>query len=696
MYLAKLQLKNWRTYADAEFDFKEPAGRRSVVLVGALNGRGKTSFLTSLYLGLFGRFGLRYCEGYTTAPDGDPATYRQAIERFRRDVAARDEPTEIDITFSPTVAEVDEEAVRVVRRWHFTGTNKLKQNEYEEVAVYMGGKLVKLPRESDPITAAHERIERTLFPAHVSPAFFFDGEQAQRLIENMGEAGIRKAVEVMFGTKVLGEVAKTISEYLGRARANVGGARRASDRQKQMEEKVVERDHLNAHIAKIQEDHIRLEHEKDTKERDRARLQEELARLGGAAGADAAKLQGEIAKADKARQEAEHALASVVRRLGISLALTRLEPAIVNRLKSEESREAWEGLRRGTIENKEKVLAVALPEPAEADPLLGNLPAGVRAQVRDRFIEALERIYNPPPLNCAPDFIMGHIRGESRPKALAMLAEASNTGAGHAKAAAKKVRETREAQEELKAKNDRIQHLPKATTEIKESLDGLNGENQQISRKLGLLEAEIKKCKADLHTLNEEIGRVQEELARLEPEQKRIAVSERIGRAVNDLLDVLRPTTTKRLEDQVTEHFLRIADPKFQGGKVLLPHGATPEFEWPNGNRLPLETLSGFEKRSFGIAFSLALAGITQRRVPLVIDTPLGNADSKYRPRALRALADFDIDQVIILTHDQEVTPQLSRHIDKAINQTFLIELCSREEGSLVSPNKYFEGYDGS
>lgn len=44
-----------------------------------------------------------------------------------------------------------------------------------------------------------------------------------------------------------------------------------------------------------------------------------------------------------------------------------------------------------------------------------------------------------------------------------------------------------------------------------------------------------------------------------------------------------------------------------------------------------------FEKRSFGIAFSLALAEITKRRIPLVIDTPLGNADSEYRPRTLKS-----------------------------------------------------------
>jgi len=43
MFLSKLQLQNWRTYADADFNFNPPSDRRSVVLVGAMNGHGKTS-----------------------------------------------------------------------------------------------------------------------------------------------------------------------------------------------------------------------------------------------------------------------------------------------------------------------------------------------------------------------------------------------------------------------------------------------------------------------------------------------------------------------------------------------------------------------------------------------------------------------------------------------------------------------------
>jgi DNA sulfur modification protein DndD len=144
------------------------------------------------------------------------------------------------------------------------------------------------------------------------------------------------------------------------------------------------------------------------------------------------------------------------------------------------------------------------------------------------------------------------------------------------------------------------------------------------------------------------------------------------------------------LEEYVTKYFLKIADQRFRGGKICLPAGGAPEFEWADGTRQALETISGFEKRSFGIGFSLALAEIIRRRIPLIIDTPLGNADSEYRPRTLQALTDFDLDQVIILTHDEEVTPKLVDKIRPSILQTYLVEFKGREHGSTVHANRYF------
>mgnify|MGYP001567981618 CR=1 FL=1 len=692
MYLSRLHLHNWRSYADGVFEFNEPTSKKSVVLVGAMNGHGKTSFLVSLYLGLFGRFGLRYCEGFNLADESDISSYRLAIKKYRRNSAIPEEPTIIDVTLTPTIADSNEEEVRVVRRWFFSGKNEPKFGEgFEEVDLYVGGRLQKRGElEKDPLVQAHERIERNLFPAHVAPAFFFDGEQAQKLIENMGESGIKKAVEVMFGTKVIGELAETMSQYLVRARQGVGGKKKSSDRQVELDEKVKKRDELNQRIAKLQADHIKLERDKDEKDRERNNLQEDLARLGGAGNADAATLQGEYVKAEREEGDAEKAVTVAAKSLGIALAMSRLAPSILNRLKAESSLESWEGLKRGTVENKDKVVAAALPEPPENDPLLGNLSSEVREKVRERFLDALSSIYNPQPPDCAKEYLLGHVKGDARSKLLLQLAQVQAAGSDEAKDAARRLRAAREALEDAKVKAERLNNLPQATKDIRARLDMLNTLNQEISRKLGALENEIRKLKSDLHTLNEEIGRIQEELARLGPEQKRIAVAERVTRALEDLQEQLKPTTASRLEEYVTKHFLTIADQRFRNGRIRLPMGGAPEIEMENGTRALLEMLSGFEKRSFGIAFSLALAEITRRRIPLVIDTPLGNADSEYRPRTLQALKDFDLDQVIILTHDEEVTPRLADTIKSSISQTFLVNFEGQGKGSVVQPDAYF------
>ena len=105
-----------------------------------------------------------------------------------------------------------------------------------------------------------------------------------------------------------------------------------------------------------------------------------------------------------------------------------------------------------------------------------------------------------------------------------------------------------------------------------------------------------------------------------------------------------------------------------------------------------IEMMSGFERRAFGISFSLALAEITQRRIPLVIDTPLGNADQDYRRRLLKALTNVDLDQIIILTHDAEITEELVEEIENQIRQTFLVEFDQHRHESILKPDRYFFG----
>ena len=114
MYLSRIRLQNWRSYVDQTFVFPKPSSRKPLVLVGAMNGHGKTSLLIALYVGMFGRFGIRYCEGLSADAETDAPFYRKVLKNFRRNTANTDEPTAIDLTFSPTLNDVGEQDIRVV------------------------------------------------------------------------------------------------------------------------------------------------------------------------------------------------------------------------------------------------------------------------------------------------------------------------------------------------------------------------------------------------------------------------------------------------------------------------------------------------------------------------------------------------------------------------------------------------------
>lgn len=58
MFLRSIQLRDWKAYADAAFEFPVPTKNKNVVLIGAKNGYGKTSLLEALILGLYGRDGM--------------------------------------------------------------------------------------------------------------------------------------------------------------------------------------------------------------------------------------------------------------------------------------------------------------------------------------------------------------------------------------------------------------------------------------------------------------------------------------------------------------------------------------------------------------------------------------------------------------------------------------------------------------
>jgi len=690
MYISKIHLSNWRSYADGTFEFVKPSERRPVVLVGAMNGHGKTSLLFALYVGLFGRFGLRHAEGFHLFKGDDSPYYREAIRNFRRSSASSDEPTMIEIVFSSVDQSEKVPEIRIVRRWFFNSNGQPKAGDsFETVELFVDEKPQQLHTGID---AAVARLERFLFKADIMPAFFFDGEQAQMLINNSGQDGMKKAVEVLFGTKVIEDALDEVKQFVSTSHAKLGGKRNTDSQQVRLDQRLKERDGLEGKIKGLEKSIRELQNAREQLESDRRNCQETITRLGGDKKAELVKAHAEVDKADGEKRNAERSLTEATKRLGLSLAVCKLAPAITNRLHAEGARERWENLRDGTMNRTAEVLELAAPAPPAQDALLEPLSVEVRMKVRERFQSAIEHIYNPPPTDCASEYVLGHARGESRNRLLNLVEAAKGQGASDIRARAKRLSEAKTVLEEANWRKDRIGNLPDDLEKLSEQLSELTEQISENSRKLGAADNEIKKHKSELQDINADIGKLQELLAKLGPEQKRIAIAERVRNVLSELNEQLHPITVTRLQDSVTKHFVAIADKRYKNGQIVFEENGKPLLRRSNHPDALIEMMSGFERRSFGIAFSLALAEITKKRIPLVIDTPLGNADNLYRRRLLKSLTDVNLDQIIILTHDAEVTGPLFEEIENQIKQTFLVEFDEDRKESTVYADAYFEG----
>lgn len=88
-----------------------------------------------------------------------------------------------------------------------------------------------------------------------------------------------------------------------------------------------------------------------------------------------------------------------------------------------------------------------------------------------------------------------------------------------------------------------------------------------------------------------------------------------------------------------------------------------------------------------------ALAEVTQYHAPFIIDTPLARLDSEHREGLFRHWCNLK-QQVILLSQDTEITPEVYRRLEPHIARTYLVKadsLASAGARSNITVDAYFE-----
>lgn len=627
MIITRLTLHNFGIYAGTNtFHFH---GDKPIVLIGGLNGRGKTTFLEAILLSLYGVNSFAYKES-------SYAAYGQYLRSFVNENDGTKE-TYIEIEFQ-MLEEGDEYIVR--RDWAAT----TKKKTTETISVYQNGEASEFLAQNWPMF-----IENIL-PSALSNFFFFDGEKIAELAVDNTDTQMKESIRAMLGLSMLDVLHNDLNRIIGRNRKKLDQTTDAG----RISLLRQERDEAQARVTEIEKQIETLEIEKKKK-----KAQLEKARVNYTAKG------GDIVEK---RQEL------FTRR---SLVIAQLE------------------------QNGNDLLgaaATALPLTLVADLLMTIKDEGYRehnikiemqaAQKINELFDQYRKVHGEDAsefLAFANERLVGN---ETQPifnlsdASLYQVTELCTASLEHCR---EHTRSLQNHRKDLQEKADEFDRYL--------SVDINENEIQALYKRIKTLEQEIIDCETTLASLTKQKGVLSYELVRKNAEFTRNVTAaltvmeakddaDRTAKYANLAEMVLKEYSLRlqrnkvgKLADVITECYKLLANKKTLIDRVSMDLD-TLDLYYINqdGGNVPKAKLSAGEKQLMVISILWALAKCSQKKLPVIIDTPLSRLDSAHRTALITTYFPQASEQTIILSTDTEIDETYYRMMKPNIGDEFCLE----------------------
>jgi DNA sulfur modification protein DndD len=613
--IREVELANFGTYAGINTIDLSPEDDRPLVLIGGSNGAGKTTLLESILLCLHGRRTI-----------GSAATLRDYHElirsRFHSPPGDAWRPSECSVGLRFEIAEGG--VVRdfsITRRWRQTPSGSIR----EELELRQDGETV----EDLPASAWQDFLDG-LVPPGIASLFFFDGERIQALADDDSGRRLRDAVRRLLGLDLIEQLRLDLARFVSK--------KGDSELQAAERDAVECQQEVYAALSRIEtlrEERESLSTRRSDLAAEAARTRDVFARRGGVLALDRARLEQKHREA----RETAAACEAQVRELVGGLLPFALCPAIADRvarrIEGEAAAEeafvvterlagAERKLRRrlkstqdgDVLEVLRELLVGATPMPSER---VHDLTSSERAVLADQLRKLRDDV--PP-------------------------------------TASKLSRQLRRAEE---ARTRTKELLDKAPDES--DVSDLVVQVQHHERELAGLDHQISKLDDALQKAAYD-HKVAERKRRLAAERVREAdgAASRVSRAlqVNSLLAEFEGRSQQAKLEEVEVEAARFFNRLSRKGSLLSRVAIDPDSfkvelrRWDDAD-LPRERLSAGEKQLLAISLLWALAKVSGRPLPVVIDTPLARLDRRHRDRLLTEYFPSVSHQVVVLSTDTEV-----------------------------------------
>jgi len=666
MWISRIELTCFKSYQHQTFNFPEPIDGRNVILIGGMNGYGKTSILEALYLCLYGKDAMVHLARAGLKTD-ETKGYPTFLERAFNGEAKRN--GQDTMTVKVVINRTKTKAVEITRRWYFRANGNWTAEE-EAIVKHSVRGVADTPK-LDGKGGFHlsDLLDEIFVPAHIAPFFFFDGEEVKKLADQSRVEQVKQGLEGLLGVVLLRTLSERLKTFENNKRSGVVS---------------VDEDNLNRLLDQLTENQLKLKgSEKDRSESEdkisflraeRGSLIERITAAGGGGG-DIATVKDLVEEREQFRnktKECQKRLEEILSgRLPFHLVSRDLMERFKNQLKEEIRWYAWEAEksalepRKAEFEGSFLKQETPVVEPALTDDQL--------QAIKKRIETAWASLFYPPPDDCARELIHGYMHGLAREKSLDFL-DSVALGQKEIQDLLREQFEDTERVEELDRKISRLEGIDRdgTLTALKNQLEAVQKQIDELTERIRVDDRAINAVEAQVNSQKAEYERERKKLDESSPVRAIIQKSERVRSVIDEVIPALFPLKVSELASAMTNVYKQLAH-KDIVAKIEIKDDGTTVILGKTRKEITFDRSAG-ENQIFATALIAGLAKVSGVKAPMVVDTPLGRLDSKHRANILNFWTGEATRQVILLSQDEEIDYTFYKQIANSVCKTYLLE----------------------
>lgn len=625
MRISKLALCNFGIYAGNNvFDFN---CNKPVILIGGLNGRGKTTIVEAILFALYGRRSFAFEESGLAFPD----YLKQRINTSDGDNAAR---IELEFYLS-TESEIQTYLVK--REWRLSAqmpsvrTSVLKNDMYDQL-----------------LSDNWDYFVEEMLPSAIAPFFFFDGEKISDLANSDDNTYIKKAIKSLLGINVIETAIDDVQRIIKKQQKNVPDVN--SNELKEYEKKLSEAE-KNLKIAKDEVGHLdvlRLQIEDKLKG-----AENQFSSMGGGLATSRAELLDKQARLnDKLEKVNESLLEATAGSLPLLMVMPLLKKILNDATIEREQRSVQAALEQlpTLFRSYSKKAQVLLNVEDFMDYVRNNTSSSVPVyNLADDELVKLQTLYTTLPNKARQEVATIFFE---RDKILAEKAEV----------------------EHYLSVNVNEEDAGKLYRDILEFTSALATIKEQL-RSAQALEASYKSQFEELR--REQTRIIERAVASMESEDdmKRILMyASYSSEVLREFGARLQFQKTAQLASTMADCFKKLASKRNLLREIKIDEDKL-QFHYYNdkGEEINHSSFSAGEKQLLVIAMLWALGICSKKQFPVVVDTPLARLDSVHRKALIMNYFPKVSEQTILLSTDEEIYGKLYQLLSPHIGREYTL-----------------------